>query len=212
MARAKALSFAAAALDADGICTSQTPVAGGSQNLTIDGALATAGVATMDIPRHVSITSAADDSARTFIITGTDRYGAALTETITGPATTVNGTKNFATVTVVNVDDDTAGAITVGSAEEFETAWQPWDVVDNTNITHRVEVANGTYGMEHTIDNLQAAGFQDADADTIADGTMSGETTTTTLNVTTVYAGSRLAVTSITGACTLEWKYLEQRV
>jgi hypothetical protein len=38
------------------------------------------------------------------------------TEVIAGPATTVTGTLYFRTVTEVLVDDDTAGAITVGMA------------------------------------------------------------------------------------------------
>ena len=49
-------------------------------------------------------------------MTGTDVNGAVQTETIAGPATTVTGTSYFRTVTQVSVDDDTAGAITVGMA------------------------------------------------------------------------------------------------
>ncbi|HKJ73525.1 MAG TPA: hypothetical protein VKA19_05360, partial [Alphaproteobacteria bacterium] len=46
----------------------------------------------MDVPRNVTITSDADDSGHTFTVTGTDRYGAAQTEAISGPnATTKQG-------------------------------------------------------------------------------------------------------------------------
>ena len=108
------------AADADGVCESQTPTAGGSQDLTIDGAqeVGSTGVAAFDAGRLITIASAADDSARTFTITGTDVNGDAQTEVIAGPATTVTGTKYFKTVTVVNVDDDTAGAITVGMSAD----------------------------------------------------------------------------------------------
>ena len=106
------------AADTDGVCQSQTPAAGGSQNLTINGAQASGGVASFNAGRLITIASASDDSARTFVITGTDVNGDAQTETIAGPATTVTGTKYFKTVTVVNVDADTAVAITVGMSAD----------------------------------------------------------------------------------------------
>jgi len=113
---------ATTAADADGICASQTPNAGGSQDLTLNGALAESGSVSMDVPRHVVIASAGDDSGRTFTITGTNTYGDSITEEITGPnTTTVYGTKQFKTVTTVNVDDDTAGAITVGTDSVVDT-------------------------------------------------------------------------------------------
>jgi hypothetical protein len=51
-------------------------------------------------------------------VTGTDVNGDVQTETIAGPATTVTGTLYFRTVTQVTVDDDTAGAITVGMSND----------------------------------------------------------------------------------------------
>ena len=106
------------AADADGVCQSQTPAATGVQNLTINGAQASGGVATFTAARLITITSAGTDDNRTFTVVGTDVNGAAQTETITGPDTaTVTGTLYFRTVTQVSVDDDTAGAITVGMAD-----------------------------------------------------------------------------------------------
>ncbi|RJO60813.1 MAG: hypothetical protein C4542_08165 [Dehalococcoidia bacterium] len=104
------------AFDSDAICLAQTPAAGGSQALTINGTLASSGVATTDVPRHVIIASTADDSARTFTIVGTNDYGDKLTEVVSGPNTaTTRGLQRFKTVTSVTVDDDTAGAISVGT-------------------------------------------------------------------------------------------------
>jgi len=116
--KAKFIEADTTAADADGVCTSQTPAAGGEQDLTIDGALSSGGVATFTAARFITIASAADDSARTFTVTGTDVNGVAQTETITGPATTVTGTLFFRTVTQVAVDEDTAGAITVGMSND----------------------------------------------------------------------------------------------
>lgn len=102
-------------LDTDGVCESQTPAAGGVQNLTIDGVLAFGGVADFAAAKIISITCAADEQARTFTVTGTDINDNALVETIAGvDSATTNGSKYFKTVTQVSVDDDTAGAVTVG--------------------------------------------------------------------------------------------------
>jgi len=114
--KAKYIAADTTAADADGVCQSQTPAAGGEQALTINGALSSGGVATFVAARLITIASAADDSARTFTVTGTDVNGNVQTEVIAGPATTVTGTLYFRTVTEVLVDDDTAGAITVGMA------------------------------------------------------------------------------------------------
>lgn len=116
--KAKYIAADTVAADADGVCQSQTPAAGGEQALTINGAQASGGVATFVAARLITIASASDDSGRTFTVTGTDVNGNAQSETIAGPATTVTGTKYFRTVTEVLVDDDTAGAITVGMAND----------------------------------------------------------------------------------------------
>jgi len=144
--------------DPDGVSTSQTPAAGGEQELTITGTLASAGVATFDIPRRVSITSAGNDSSRSFVVTGTNRYGESQIETITGPnATAVIGSKEFLTITSVTVDDDTAGAITVGSSDEAATAWIPVDPhVSPVNIGFAMNVssdANFNWTVQQTHDN-----------------------------------------------------------
>jgi hypothetical protein len=107
------------AADADSICQSQTPAGGGEQDLTINGANASGGVATFTAARKVTIASAGTDDGRTFTVTGTDINGDALVEAITGPDTaTVTTTGYFKTVTQVTVDDDTAGAITVGMSAD----------------------------------------------------------------------------------------------
>lgn len=83
------------------VTTAQLKAAAGT--LSIDGTLATAGVAVADVPRNVTLTVATtDQSSITFTVTGTDQYGNAMVEAITGPnANTVQGVKAFATVTSV---------------------------------------------------------------------------------------------------------------
>lgn len=90
--------------DVDGISVVQ--LVGAAGDLTITGAQASGGVATLDVPRNVTLTVATTNhSARTFTITGEDEYGAAMVETIAGPNNnTVSGVKAFKTVSQVAVD------------------------------------------------------------------------------------------------------------
>lgn len=90
--------------DVDGISVVQ--LVGAAGDLTITGARASGGVATLDVARNVTITGATTDhSARTFTVTGEDEYGAALVETFAGPNnSTVSGKKAFKTVSQVAVD------------------------------------------------------------------------------------------------------------
>lgn len=117
--KAKFIEADTTAADADGVCASQTPAAGGEQSLTVNGAQASGGVASFTAARLVTVTSAGADDGRTFTVTGTDVNGVSQSETITGPDTdTVTGTLYFRTVTAVTVDNDTAGAITVGMSND----------------------------------------------------------------------------------------------
>ena len=107
-----------AAVDADGVTTAQS--VSGASDLTIGGALATGGVATFDVPRHISITSDGDDADSVFTVYGTNTYGDSITETIgdgtDGPSSgVIYGIKQFKTITQVAVDATTAGSISAGS-------------------------------------------------------------------------------------------------
>lgn len=122
------ISKVLATADADGICQSQTPLAGG--NLTINGALASAGVATMDTQRIVLFTFAADETGRTFVVYGTNDSGVSMKESVAGAAATAVTTQSFKTVTRISVDAATAGALTVGTNGVGATSWQ----IINSNV------------------------------------------------------------------------------
>ena len=110
-----------AAADADFVAVSQTPAAGGIQELTL-----TADPVVMDFRRQVVITSAANDSGRVFLVTGTDEKGNQKVEAVAGPNTgSVSTVQSFTTVTSVKVDDDTLGAITVGTGTVVSSNWLP---------------------------------------------------------------------------------------
>ena len=88
-----------AALDADGICAQQTLAAAG--NALINGALASGGTVTLDVPRNV-IVDAAGAATAVLTVTGTDVYGIPMSEAITLNGTTaVAGKKAFKTITSV---------------------------------------------------------------------------------------------------------------
>ena len=87
------------ALDADGICAQQT--LGGAGNALLNGALASGGTVTLDVPRNV-VVDAAGAATAVLTITGTDAYGIPMSEAITLNGTTaVAGKKAFKTITRV---------------------------------------------------------------------------------------------------------------
>lgn len=92
----------------DNVAASQDPA--GAGNLT----LASSPVSFAQ-PRYLYITSAADDSALTFTVTGTDVNGAPLTEVITGANTKARAsTKQFVAVSNIAVSGN-SGSVQVGS-------------------------------------------------------------------------------------------------
>lgn len=106
-------TYAPSATDADGICQSQTPGAAG--NLTINGALASGGVATLGAQQFITIDCAGADAGRTFTLVGTGQTGHAVTFTMAGSnASQTVSTVGLKAVTRVSVDAATAGAVIVG--------------------------------------------------------------------------------------------------
>lgn len=107
------------ALDADGIAAAQAVA--GAADLTLNGALASGGTVTLDVPRTVEIDSSnAGDTTQTATVYGTDVYGAPMTETIAFNGTTaVAGQKAFKTVTRVAVSAAMTGNANVGTTNVF---------------------------------------------------------------------------------------------
>ena len=149
-----------ATTDVDAVATAQTPAAGGIQALTLDGVFASGGVATMDTARQVTIVSAADETARRFLITGTRPDGKQIQEAVAGvnagTAITVNA---FATVTEILVDDDTAGAVSAGITVVVTTSWHPTDYIRNPvniGIIIIIGAATADLTVELTLSNLMS--------------------------------------------------------
>ncbi len=95
------------AADDNGIAASQTTA--GAANLTLNGALVTGGVAVLDTPRQVIVTSAGNDTGITFTITGTTYGGQVISETITGASGAASATNtDFKTVTRIRASGATS--------------------------------------------------------------------------------------------------------
>lgn len=119
-----------AAADDDCVCASQSPGAAG--NLTINGASASGGVATLDAARRIIITSGGNDSAKTFTVYGTGGSwlgDTPISETVTGANVGAAQTnQDFLTVTRVAINAASAGTVKVGTNGVGSGAWVAWNM------------------------------------------------------------------------------------
>jgi hypothetical protein len=107
------------AASANNIALSQTPGAAGA--LTLNGSLVVGGVAILDNPRRVLITTA--DTTHTFTVTGATPTGSVISEVV-GPITTsAYTTQDFKTVTSVTINAAATAAVTVGTNGIASTPW-----------------------------------------------------------------------------------------
>lgn len=153
-----------AAAVANGYALSQTPGAAG--NLTLNGSLVTAGVGVPPAPARVGITSAGNDSGRTFTVTGTARPeqgGGVLVEKVKGANVgTALTTQDFATVTQIATDAATAAAVTSGTALLASGPWVVWsEYAPDFEVTCAGVVVSGapTWTVEYTYDNVLQPGI-----------------------------------------------------
>ncbi len=108
-----------AAASANNIALSQTPGAAGA--LTLNGSLVVAGVAILDNPRRVLITTA--DTTHTFTVTGATPTGSVISEVV-GPITTSAYTaQDFKTVISITINAAATAAVTVGTNGIASTPW-----------------------------------------------------------------------------------------
>jgi hypothetical protein len=103
------------AASANAVALSQS--LGGAGNVTLNGALVVGGVAVLDQPRRIIVTSAGNDSGITFTAYGTDWSDQAIQSKATagGNIAAVDLGVSFKTVTRIAASGATAAAITVGT-------------------------------------------------------------------------------------------------
>lgn len=142
-----------AAASANAICLSQTPAAAGA--LTLNGALVSGGIATLDTARRVLITCAGNESAKTFTLTGTSASGNTQTETIAGPnATTAQSVLDYKTITSLTISAAAANAITVGTSGVASSYWVALDSWAMPQVAIQCTVSGTVnYTVQQTLDN-----------------------------------------------------------
>lgn len=149
------------AASANNICLSQTPGAAGA--LTINGALATAGVATTDKPRRVLFTFAGAEATNGTVmtITGVDWNKNVATETVAG----VNGgtaqtVYDYATITAISINKAAAGAMTVGTngvASSRPILLDPWAAAQVALEVDTTGTANSS--VQQSLTDPNAVGY-----------------------------------------------------
>lgn len=117
---APVLTLTLTAAAAAGIAASQSGTAG--TPLTLSGSLVSGGVASLVVARRVIVTSAGDDSAHTFTLVGTDRYGRAQSEILQGANGAAQSTKDFLTITSITPNNNTTSTVTAGTNAVGSTA------------------------------------------------------------------------------------------
>lgn len=95
---------------------------------------AATGAALLATPRELTFTSAADSSAVTFTIVGTDRWGMPATDTIVGPnANTVRTKSVWARITSITPNVTNAATVSVGYPQRVVTPWVGFDTLRATD-------------------------------------------------------------------------------
>lgn len=141
------------AASANNIALSQTPLTAGA--LTLNGSTATGGVATLDVPRQVLFTFAANETGHNFIVTGTSGTNDVISETVAG---TTAGTKatvlSYKTVTSITISAAATGALTVGTNGVADSPWVRLDPWSNSYVSIQC-TASGTvnYTVQQTLDD-----------------------------------------------------------
>ncbi len=114
------LNFAASA--SNKIALVQAVASAGA--LSLNGSAVTAGVATLDAPRRVLISSTGNDASATFTVTGTDRYGNVLSDSIPGTSGSSGYTNyDFKTVTAISINAAAASNVLAGTNGIGSTPW-----------------------------------------------------------------------------------------
>lgn len=190
-----------ATADADGICASQTP----TDAFDIDGALASDGVATLDVARRVLFTFAGADAGKTVTLTGTDYQGLAQSETIAAvSASTAQSVLDYKTVTAISISAGAAGAIQVGTNGVASSPIIPLDYYGRPEVSLQINVT-GT--VNYTVSQTVQSPYIDDKTDLVwvnhPDANLVAATATKQGNYAYVPAAVRVTLNSGTGSIQL---------
>jgi hypothetical protein len=136
------------------ISTVQAYAAAG--DLVLDGTLVTSGVATLDKPRRVLITSTGTDTGKTFTIYGTNHEGNAISEALTGGSSgsPVYSTLDYATVNRVSISAAAAANVSVGTNGVASSKPIFLDHYGYSQVALQLDVTGTVnYTVQQTLDN-----------------------------------------------------------
>lgn len=200
------------AADDDGICESQSVSGGGTQELTLNGALVSGGEADLDVPREVSITSTGDDSGITFHVYGRNYRGDDILESLTGPNTnTVTTDMLFSVVTKIEVTGNTTGSITVGTNSVVGTEWIPLSLYEKWPVGIHVEQSgsgSATWDIETTGERIMVSYGPFSHT---VHGTLTGQSATASGSLDDPATAVRLVTTALTVPQTLTLRVAQAR-
>jgi hypothetical protein len=138
------------AASGNNIALSQTP--GGAGNLTLNGALVTAGVANIGNAQRITLTTA--DATHTATITGTDAAGSPISETVALNGTAVTTVLSYKTVTQISVNAALTGAITAGTSGVGTSAWVRFDEWASAQVAIQCDTSGTvSYTIQQTLDD-----------------------------------------------------------
>ena len=193
-----------ASADADGIAQAQNPAA----TFTLNGALVSGGVAQLGAPRRVLITTTDNETGVTFTVTGTNRAGDVLSESLPGVNTTTTYTTlDFFTVTSVTISASLIGNVTIGTNGIGGSPWVRFDEYAPHGVAIQCTVSGTVnYTVQQTLDDPNVSGTTLTPATmtwvSSSDTNVVGATATqqTNYNFTPVFA--RVLLNSGTGTVT----------
>lgn len=165
------------AADDNGIAESQTPLAGGA--LVLDGVFVDSdGVAQLGSQRQVLFTFAADETGRTFVVTGTTDQGQVQSESVAGDVATAVTVLSYSTVTSITIDAASAGAIEVGTNGVGASVPIPLDqYVPDFTVMLAAIIRSGAadYTVQYTFDNVFDAYNQNENETRFMNGAAPGD-------------------------------------
>lgn len=193
------------AADDDGIAQNQQPGAAG--DLTLNGALVSGGVATLTdagAARQVLLTSAGDESGKTFTIYGTNATGNPISEEVTGPNTTATTVQHFRTVTRVAVSAATGGNVKVGTNGVGSSRPIGLNVWGDAPTSLQVDVSGTVnFTVQQTLDDIDAVGAVNVNWVDHPDSALASATSTAQGNYAYLPLWVRLKINSGTGTAAL---------
>jgi hypothetical protein len=133
------------------VVVSNIAVSGNSGSVQV-GSFANAAPA---VARRVLLTTTGNEVGKSFVVTGLDRNGFPISETIAGVNnTTATGVLDFAVITSITISAEAANALTIGTAS---TAGGPWFRLDDwapSNIAIQCNVSGtANFTVQSTLDD-----------------------------------------------------------